>query len=284
LFKSFYTALILLYFLVCWITNYQAFNTKSFIMKNSNSILLAILIPSLVSSCMGPMSKAQKQKMTQVHVPAANVLAGAYHRPAVMSNNTAGAIGFASGLTGGLIGGVIATVVVAGVDANHARRNKDTFSMIEANTPKDLGTMTAQKLNARLKLDPFYGPRLSMNPQVISQISVSINGYTLQKTGTYYSPAISALVTLQLEGKKVRQFIQAANGYDGGAPLASVKRTVYSASKEAYAADANLMRQHYECVVGYLVEDIATKLNSFAGAEGKAATSTAAASTAVTTL
>ena len=240
-------------------------------MKKLNIVFLSLLFPGLISSFSAPLSKAQKQKITQIHVPAETVRPHAYAKPAVMSNGTAGAIGLASGLTGGLIGAVVATAVVAGVEAGHAKSNKDLFSMIEANTPKNLGDIVAQKLTDRLKTDPFYGSRVSAEALAPSQVKVEITRYTLEKTGANHSPVIFANVGLYLEGKKIRSLIKMVDGCNGHVTFGAPKRAVLSAPTETYAADPRLLLQHYEIVADYLAEDISKDLNMMAGADGKSA-------------
>lgn len=228
-----------------------------------------MLTPGLLSSCVSPLSKAQREKLSQINVPSATLKPNAYIKPALMSNSTAETIGFVSGLTGGLIGGTIAVAVVAGVDSKHGKTNKDLFAMIQSNTPQDLGTMIATKLSDHLKVHPFYASRLSETPDARGQVRVTVTRYTLEKVGTYHSPAIFADVGLYLDGKKVRSFIKMVDGYNGGKVLGAPKREVVSASTETYGADPKLLRTHYEVVVGYLAEEIMKDLHTISGEKGK---------------
>lgn len=238
-------------------------------MKKTHLALLALLTPGLVTSCVSPLSKAQKEKLSQINVPNATIKANAYVKPAMMSNSTAGTIGLVSGLTGGLVGGAIAVAVVAGAESRHGKNNKDLFSMIETNTPNDLGNMIALKLTDHLKAHPFYSSRLSDSADARGQIRVNVTRYTLEKIGTYHSPAIFVEVGLFLDGKKIRSFIKMIDGYNGGKVMGAPKQEVVSAASETYGSDPKLLRTHYEVVVGYLAEEIMKDLHLISGEKGK---------------
>lgn len=237
-------------------------------MKKLSHLLIGILLPALGVSCTTPLTKEEKQSMKSVHVPVALVEPSTYGNPTMISNDAAGTIGFASGFAGGLIGGAIATAVVAGLEANHMSKNKENFAVIRSNTP-ELGPLISAKLHEKLKSDPFFGTRLTQAADAPAKVRVEVTGYGLEKTGSNHSPAVSANISLCLAEKELRTFSKVTDGYNGRTPYAENKRPVHCASLEQYQTQPEMLRQHYEVVVGYLVEEIAEALNEMLGEDGK---------------
>jgi|GEM_PF-1870915 len=226
-------------------------------MKTRLSHLLILFISLSLPSCATKLTQAQKQKITFIQLPAATTVAGAYTGPNFTSSSDAATGAAMSGAVGfGLIGGILSEVVVAAERANDAKKNKASTEAIAKIIPQGLDRTLTDQLNAQLKKDPFFGPRLTNRMDVPARLRVTISRYGLSSLDdVLFIPAIVSEVDLVIDGKSVRKKI-ISNPSNHVQIAADVPR----APLASYAADAALLRNHFETSARQLANTIATDL------------------------
>jgi hypothetical protein len=219
--------------------------------------LVYALIGLSLSSCATKLTPTQKQKMTTVHMPSATTMAGAYASPNFTSSSDAATGSAMSGAVGfGLVGGILSEVVVAAERANDAKKNKASTDAIAKVVPQGLDQALTEELKARLKKDPFFGPRLSDRVDAPAHLRVTIKRYSLNSLDdVQFIPVIVSEMDLTVEGKSIRKKI-----ISNPTNLMQIGMDVPRAPLTSYAADAKLLRNHFETSARQLADSIAADL------------------------
>lgn len=228
------------------------------IMKTPFFYLLVSSVLSLsLSSCATKLTPSQKQKMTTLHLPAATTTLGAYASPNFTSSSDAATGSAVSGAVGfGLVGGILSGVVVAAERANDAKKNKASTDAIAKIVPQGLDQALTEQLNAQLKKDAFFGPRLSDRTDAPAYLRVTITRYSLNSLDdVQFIPVIDSEVDLIVGGQTIRKRI-----ISNPTTLTKVGFNLPRAPLASYAADPVLLRNHFETSARQLADSIAADL------------------------
>ena len=179
---------------------------------------LALLALAALNSCSSRLSEAELAAILTVSVPKATLAPNSYKHPSVFEYRDDGrsphdGVGLMGGLIGvtaadnDLAGYLIGEMVGDAVGHVIAANEKTTFkknygiyySSLLGKVPSDLTTMVTKRVEAQVKANPFFGPRLK--DQGNHQFSVQIKHHFLSRNGSdprNQQPLMSAYVQLEV--------------------------------------------------------------------------------------
>ncbi|MCX6853305.1 MAG: hypothetical protein NTV80_00195 [Verrucomicrobia bacterium] len=170
-----------------------------------------------------------------------------------MSN--AGMFGFVGALTSGL--------VIAADSAHDAKINANLTKMIDANARKNVNPATRFNgaLNELLKKDPYYGKLLSVNQVAPAKVQFLNLKYVLSSVNdVQFRPVISAQLQFVLNNK-----VTLKRNISNGMLIHGKKPMVLSDTLMNYAANPNLVINHFDLCSQNMAEAAAAILSEYAG-------------------
>ena len=179
---------------------------------------LALLALVAFNSCCSGLSKAELAAISNVSVAKATLASDPYKDPSVFEyrddgrspHDGVGLMGALIGMTaadndlaGYLIGEMVGDAVGHGIAANEKTTFKKKYgthySSLRGRVPSDLTSMVTKGVEAQVKANPFFGPRLK--DQGSHQFSVRIKHHFLSRNGSdprNQQPLMSAYVQLEV--------------------------------------------------------------------------------------
>ncbi|MDB4730846.1 hypothetical protein OAF13_02220 [Akkermansiaceae bacterium] len=179
---------------------------------------LALLALVALNSCCSALSKAELAAISKVSVPKATLASDSYKDPSVFEysddgrspHDGVGLMGALIGMTaadndlgGYLIGEMVGDAVGHGIAANEKTTFKKKYgtyySSLRGKVPSDLTSMVTKGIEAQVRANPFFGPRLK--GQGRHQFSVRIKHHFLSRNGSdprNQQPLMSAYVQLEV--------------------------------------------------------------------------------------
>lgn len=199
------------------------------------SLAAALLLPS----CVAKFTPEQIGALSSVAVAGTSVSADAYEQPyggdVQMKKNSSNVP--ATGIIGPLIGMGIGSAVAGTQNADFKGKNSGYFSVIQKNTPKDLGKTLSGRLKQRLKNDSFFSVRVTETSSNL--ITSEITNYRLVRTGKTADGTLTFVseihADIHLKGSKGEDLMgrtYIGTGY-GPRPITDYARSA-ATTKQAY--------------------------------------------------
>jgi hypothetical protein len=225
-------------------------------------LILTSLI--LLNSCATKLSGDQKKQISSVYTPPVVNAVDSYSTPNFVSDgeiatmdamSNAGMFGFVGALTSGL--------VIAADSAHDAKINANLTKMINENARKNVNPATRfnRALNELLKKDPYYGKHLSGNQAAPAKVQFLNLKYFLSSVNdVQFRPIISAQMQFVLNNKvTLKRYISSGMSIQGKKPM------VLSDTLMNYAANPNLVINHFDLCAQNMAEAAAAILSAYAG-------------------